>query len=62
MERSLISWNLPNLITVPLMAVVGWLLIACIWQLARRATGAANDNTTGTSGGELATGLPGMAA
>lgn len=36
MERSLISWNVPNLITVPLMAILGFLLLATVWQVAQR--------------------------
>lgn len=39
MERTLISWNVPNLITVPLMAFLGFVLIATVWQLFRKATG-----------------------
>lgn len=41
MERTLISWNVPNLITVPLMAFLGFLLVAIFWQLFRKARGAA---------------------
>lgn len=37
MDRSLISWNIPNLITIPLMAVLGWFLIVIVWQLAMKA-------------------------
>lgn len=55
MERSLISWNIPNLITVPLMAILGWLLLVLVWQLAMKGIGAgkfqnANSDTTGAGG------------
>ena len=33
MERTLIAWNVPNMITVPLMAAVGFLLLGLISQL-----------------------------
>lgn len=33
MERTLISWNLPNLITVPLMAAIGFLVAGVLYQL-----------------------------
>lgn len=36
MERSLISFNVPNLITVPIMAFGGFLLAALVWQAAQR--------------------------
>jgi hypothetical protein len=37
MERTLISFNVPNLITVPLMAFGGFLIAALVWQFAQRA-------------------------
>lgn len=37
MERTLISWNVPNLITVPLMAFAGFLLLGVVWQLVIRS-------------------------
>jgi len=37
LERTLISWNVANLITIPLMAALGFVLIATVYQLARRA-------------------------
>jgi hypothetical protein len=40
MDRTLISWNVPNLITVPLMAMLGFLLLAAIWQLTQKAIAA----------------------
>lgn len=52
MERSLISWNLPNLITIPAMAILGWLLIVVFWQLAMRGFGSTgNGETASTAGG-----------
>jgi hypothetical protein len=36
-DRTLISWNVPNMITVPLMAFGGFLGLALIWQVAKRA-------------------------
>lgn len=40
MERTLISWNVPNLITIPLMAFLGFLLISLIYQFATGALAA----------------------
>lgn len=37
MERTLISFNVPNLITIPLMAFAGFLLLSVIYQLAIRS-------------------------
>lgn len=37
MDRTLISFNVPNLITVPLMAFLGFLAAAVIWQFAQKA-------------------------
>lgn len=39
MERTIISWNLPNWITVTLMAVLGYLIIAIASQFIQGATG-----------------------
>ena len=33
MERTLISWNVPNLITIPLMAFLGFLIFGLLWQV-----------------------------
>lgn len=53
MDRTLISWNVPNMITVPLMAGIGFLVVALAWQLFCRATGragsVANDNASPAS-------------
>lgn len=37
MERSLISFNVPNLITIPIMAALGFLLASVLWQFARKS-------------------------
>lgn len=39
LERSLIAWNIPNLITVPLMAGLGFLLLAVLYQVGSKAFG-----------------------
>lgn len=47
MERTLIAWNVPNLITVPLMAFLGFLAAGVIWQLylsTMGGSGAANNS------------------
>jgi hypothetical protein len=36
-ERVLISWNVPNLITIPLMAFAGFLLLSIIYQMVLRS-------------------------
>ncbi|HEY1881105.1 MAG TPA: hypothetical protein VGG68_14355 [Caulobacteraceae bacterium] len=52
MERTLISWNLPNLITIPLMSAIGFLVVAAAWQLIGRAVAArAPPAAASTSGG-----------
>jgi hypothetical protein len=50
MERTLISFNVPNLITIPLMAFLGFLLVAFVWQLVQRATGGGTGSQS-TQGG-----------
>jgi len=35
MDRTLISWNVPNLITIPLMAGLGFLFAGVIWQIVK---------------------------
>lgn len=48
MERTLVSWNMPNLITVPLMAFAGFLLAALVWQgVMRLNPGSAVASTSG---------------
>lgn len=52
MDRTLISFNVPNLITIPIMAFLGFLLIATVWQLAQRAApGLAARAANATGGG-----------
>jgi hypothetical protein len=36
MDRTLIAWNVPNMVTVPLMAFLGFLLLGLVWQLVSR--------------------------
>jgi hypothetical protein len=36
LERTLISWTVPNLITIPLMAFAGFLLMGVVYQLVLR--------------------------
>lgn len=36
MDRTLISWNIPNLITIPLMAFVTFLIVGLVWQLVQK--------------------------
>ncbi len=50
MERTLISWNVPNLITVPLMAFAGFVAVAVIWQLVMRMRGGGGGEAS-TAGG-----------
>lgn len=33
---TLISWNVPNLITIPLMAFLGFLALSVVWQFVGR--------------------------
>jgi hypothetical protein len=49
MERTLLSWSIPNIISVWLMAAVGFLIAGIIWQLVLRAQGG------GGGGGQAAT-------
>lgn len=51
MERTIISFNLPNLITIPLMAFLGFLVVGLIWQVAQRAMGQSDDASASTAGG-----------
>jgi hypothetical protein len=39
MERTLLSWSIPNIISVWLMAAVGFLAAGIVWQLVQRAQG-----------------------
>jgi hypothetical protein len=51
MESTLISFNIPNLITIPLMAFLGFLLVALVWQLFQRTTGGGDKSASATQGG-----------
>lgn len=52
MDRNLISWNIPNLITVPLMAMIAFLAVGLIWQVAMKGFGGGNNSASvSTSGG-----------
>jgi len=33
MDRTLIAWNVPNMITIPLMAAIAFLVVGTVWQL-----------------------------
>jgi len=47
-DRTLISWNLPNMITVPLMAFGAFLIVGVIWQVVQKYTGgSAPSNNSG---------------
>lgn len=37
MDRTYISFNLSNLITIPVMAVLGWFVLGLIWQIVKKA-------------------------
>ena len=39
MDRTLISWNIPNLITIPLMAFIAFLIVGVVYQFAMKAKG-----------------------
>lgn len=43
MDRTLIAFNIPNLITIPVMAVLGWLLFGLAWQIVKKAVPAQNE-------------------
>lgn len=47
MERTLIAWNIPNLITVPLMAILGWFILGLIWQLVKKGVSPSQASTDG---------------
>lgn len=36
MDRTIISWNWPNFITITLMAMLGWLVVGVICQTVKR--------------------------
>lgn len=48
MERTLISFNVPNLITIPLMAFLGFLLVGLVWQFVQRSNGNGKPSASST--------------
>ena len=46
MERTLISWNLPNWITISLMAAASYALLGLITQLLKQQQTQASGNAT----------------
>lgn len=50
MERTLISWNVPNLITVPLMAFLGFLLASVVWQTYLKFATSQNSSANNAGG------------
>jgi hypothetical protein len=57
LERTLISWNVPNLITIPLMAFLGFLVVGIVWQLVMQmspggpGSGGSSGQVSDTAGG-----------
>lgn len=54
MDRTLISWNVPNLITIPLMAFVAFLVAGLLWQLVQKSVpglGGGGNTDASTAGG-----------
>lgn len=51
MDRTLISWNLPNLITIPLMAFVSFLIVGLVWQLVTKTIGGGPQAPADAGGG-----------
>lgn len=47
MERTLISWNLPNWITISLMAAASYALLGLISQLLKQQQTSAASGSTG---------------
>lgn len=50
MEKTLISWNVPNLITIWLMLAIGFLVFAVGSQFALKWARPANDTSNGSGG------------
>jgi hypothetical protein len=46
MDRTLIAWNVPNLITIPLMAFLAFLVVGVVYQFAMRAKGGSQTSST----------------
>jgi len=45
MDRTLISWNIPNIITIWLMAAIGFLIVGLLAQLAMKAMGGGSNQS-----------------
>lgn len=39
MDRTYISWNIPNLVSVALMAAIAWLLFGLVVQVSKKYVG-----------------------
>lgn len=50
MKGTLISWNMPNMITVPAMSFLGFILTALIFQLVMKFTRNGAGNNAGAGG------------
>jgi hypothetical protein len=50
MDRTLISWNLPNLITIPLMAFVAFLVVGLVYQLVMKGLNGGSQTANNTGG------------
>lgn len=42
MERTVLTWNVPNIVSVWLMAATGFLVAGLLWQLFIKANGGSN--------------------
>ena len=50
MERTMISWNLPNWITIVLMAAAGYAVLGVVRQVMMQAGGAGGAAPSGLGG------------
>lgn len=50
MDRTYVSFNLPNLITIPIMAVLGWFVLGLIWQLVKKGVGSNPSDNSAVGG------------
>lgn len=41
MDRTMISFNLPNIISITLMAAIGYLIVTAVMQVMMKGSGAA---------------------
>lgn len=51
MERVFVSWNVPNLVTVNLMAWAGFLLFILLYQFVGKRAGSSAGSSAPTSAG-----------